>query len=162
MPDLFGIMNFVALCVLVSTFYYFRDYFINQTSEESIAHSVISAISALATMEELAEQREAITAGLQPFFAEAMTGVIEQFEAMMAKTLPSEADIKQITDQFTQGAPKAQAKQPGAEQLVQQVLTNNEQLTENPLMQLISTYFLKQFSGEPTKAPSGTSTQGGW
>ena len=91
---------------------FFRHKFFDQISEESIATSVLSAIVSLATMEELAEHREAITLGIQPLFAEAMAGVIEEFQTMMAKTLPSEEEIKQVTEQLTeQVAPGTQTNQ---------------------------------------------------
>ena len=152
MADIFGIINFVALCVIVGIVYHFREHFINRTSEESIATSVLSAIVSLATMEELEEHRQMIIGGIQPLFAEAMTGVVEQFQSVMAENLPSEEEIKQVTEQLTQETP---IQAPTQE--IQSVLQS-----DNPLMQLISSYLLKQLAGEPTKSPSATTTKGGW
>ena len=165
MSDIFSILNFVALCGIVGAIYYFRSYFINQTSEETIVRSVLSAFVSFATLDELAEHREAVTAGIQPFFAEAMVGVVEEFQTMMTKMLPSEEEIQQATEQMTETLSQeviTNQVNPELQPIVKKLFAKDGQFAENPMMELIMTFLLPKLGGKPTEPTRGTIEKGGW
>lgn len=188
MVDLVGITNFVILIGLCSLGYYFRKQLLgggidlkSDETQEALANSVLSAVIALGTVEDFKEHREGIAVIMQPLFADAMTGVIEQFNTAMSANLPSEETLlnaqETIAKEITSESALAQVPEM-FKPSIKKMFGEDGQFGDNPILGSILMGWLgrsgllqgvsglasgaKQGNGPAQTPPTPTTQHGGW